>query len=357
MQIVPRPRLTDLESTARTGSSPATALAAVSAAWMVADSLDDRLMHTTPLAPAAAASRKACSKAPGEGAAVDGSTAEAADLAQKADGVRSRAVDELLVAEADGQRDDRDGVLPHDVGRQVAAAVGDHSHDGHGSLASSEGARRGDGRFVLGVPVGVAGGAAVGGAVDFGGEPGGTGTGRTVAPPRTMRSGVAAGVPCGVPWGVMASSTSDGSISRLARRPLSVWRPHHRARNRAAPTEMARPTPDVAVERTVSRARPTTRLPSGDSRVMRMGNVPDVRATTGKRWVVLSRVRSISSRSPPGKSSLSLSMWTTTFTGCPVWFWNVTGISPRRAVRVIDRFWGISMPPSWSSMALRTPAR
>ena len=90
MQMVPRPRLTDLESTARTGSSPARALAAVSAAWMVADSLDDRLMHTTPVAPAAAASRKACSKAPGEGAAVDGSTAEAADWAQKADGVRSR---------------------------------------------------------------------------------------------------------------------------------------------------------------------------------------------------------------------------------------------------------------------------
>jgi hypothetical protein len=57
---------------------------------MVADSLDERLMHTTPSAPSEAARRNASSKAPAEGAAVSGRTAEVAQRAQNSFGERSR---------------------------------------------------------------------------------------------------------------------------------------------------------------------------------------------------------------------------------------------------------------------------
>src|SRR4051794_23576456 len=109
------------------------------------------------------------------------------------------------------------------------------------------------------------------------------------------------------------------------------------ARNMAAPSDTTRLTPDAAVDRTVMRVRPMTRLPSGDSRVILIGNAPDVRDSTVKRWVVLRRTRSIVWVVPRGKASLSLWTLTTTLAGDPVRFWNVTGISPREAVRVIDR--------------------
>ena len=114
--------------------------------------------------------------------------------------------------------------------------------------------------------------------------------------------------------------------------------------------------PDAAVDRTVMRARPTTRCPSGDSSVIRIGNAPDVRATTGKRWVVFSRLSSRSMTVPAGKSSLSLSILTTTWTGLPVLFLNVTGISPVRAVSVNDRPSGISMASSWAWTWRSAPA-
>ena len=106
--------------------------------------------------------------------------------------------------------------------------------------------------------------------------------------------------------------------------------------------------PEAAVDRTVMRARPTTRCPSGAARVMRMGNAPDARTITGKRCVVLSLFSSSSCATPPGNSSLSLSMVTITRTGLPVLFLKVTGISPVRAVRVNERPSGISMASSWA---------
>jgi hypothetical protein len=73
---VPSPEVIERESTTCTGSSPASAVAALRADCMVAERPEERLMHTTASAPAAACRRKAASKAPGAGAAVSGSTAE-----------------------------------------------------------------------------------------------------------------------------------------------------------------------------------------------------------------------------------------------------------------------------------------
>ena len=113
----------------------------------------------------------------------------------------------------------------------------------------------------------------------------------------------------------------------------------------------------MAVERTVSRARPMVSLPSGDSSTMRIGKVPEVRATTGKRSVVFSRVRSRTRVVAAGELELVALQRHDDLSGCPVWFWNVTGISPSRAVRVIERPSGMSTASSWSSMAWPTPWR
>jgi hypothetical protein len=68
----------DCESRTCTFTSLSTAVAALWADCMVAESPDDRLMQTTESAPASSCLRKAASKAPGEGAAVSGRAAEAA---------------------------------------------------------------------------------------------------------------------------------------------------------------------------------------------------------------------------------------------------------------------------------------
>src|SRR5207244_11847292 len=86
----PPPILTDSESMTRTGTSPSTDLAAIWADWMVADSLLERLMHTIPSAPAAAAERKTSSNAPGGGAAVSGRTGDDEHRAQNSLGDKSR---------------------------------------------------------------------------------------------------------------------------------------------------------------------------------------------------------------------------------------------------------------------------
>ena len=49
--------VTESESTVRTGISPCTDLAAICAAWPVAESWEEMVMHTTPSAPASAARR------------------------------------------------------------------------------------------------------------------------------------------------------------------------------------------------------------------------------------------------------------------------------------------------------------
>jgi hypothetical protein len=77
MTWVPRPLVIDRLSMTRTGT-PSKALAAVWADCMVADSWLEMLMHTMASAPPSAALRKACSNAPGEGAAVSGSLSLAA---------------------------------------------------------------------------------------------------------------------------------------------------------------------------------------------------------------------------------------------------------------------------------------
>src|SRR5207249_2375622 len=92
---------------------------------------------------------------------------------------------------------------------------------------------------------------------------------------------------CGRPPQACIGGRAHAGTSRRARRPLTRWRAHHTARKRAAPPDRPSPTPDAAVDRTVKRVRPTVRAPSGDSSTMRIGNVPDVRAETGKRSVVV----------------------------------------------------------------------
>src|SRR5437763_2723547 len=87
---MPRPMVTESESTVRTGISPWTDLAAIWADWPVAESCEEMVMHTTPSAPAAAARRYASSKAPADGADVSGRTGEVAHRAQNSLGERSR---------------------------------------------------------------------------------------------------------------------------------------------------------------------------------------------------------------------------------------------------------------------------
>ena len=78
----PSPIDTLSESTTATGRSPSSAFAATCADCMVPESRDERLMHTMPSAPSAASARKRSSNAPGDGAAVSGSTGEVATLRQ-----------------------------------------------------------------------------------------------------------------------------------------------------------------------------------------------------------------------------------------------------------------------------------
>ena len=61
------------ESTTTTGHVSVIDFAATCADCMVADSFEERLMHTMPSAPSPASRRKAVSNAPAEGAAVSGS--------------------------------------------------------------------------------------------------------------------------------------------------------------------------------------------------------------------------------------------------------------------------------------------
>ena len=87
-------------------------------------------MHTTASAPASAWRRNAASNLPGAGAAVSGSSARGAELlVERLDGELG-AVLELLVAEADRQRDHLDAVGGDILVGEVAAAVGDDA-DGH----------------------------------------------------------------------------------------------------------------------------------------------------------------------------------------------------------------------------------
>ena len=106
----PRPEVIERESTTCTGRSPAIAVAAVRADCIVADRPEERLMHTTASAPAAAWRRNAASNLPGAGAAVSGSSARGAELLVERLDRELRAVLELLAAEADRQRDHLDAV-------------------------------------------------------------------------------------------------------------------------------------------------------------------------------------------------------------------------------------------------------
>ncbi len=86
-------------------------------------------MQTMPSAPAAPRARKRSSNAPGEGAAVSGRTGDAADLAPELLVRELDAVDELLLAESDRQRDDVDAERVGPGLREIAGAVGDDADD------------------------------------------------------------------------------------------------------------------------------------------------------------------------------------------------------------------------------------
>ena len=87
--IIPRPIETESESTTRTSISPSSALAAICAAWMVAERREEMLMQTIAPAPSAATRRKTSSNAPGGGAAVSGRTADDVQRDQNSAGERS----------------------------------------------------------------------------------------------------------------------------------------------------------------------------------------------------------------------------------------------------------------------------
>jgi hypothetical protein len=68
-----------------------------------------------------------------------------------------------------------------------------------------------------------------------------------------------------------------------------------------------RPTPENAVDRTVTRVRPVTRLPSGEVTMMSSDESPDARVRTLSETRVVSSV-SVTSTTPfswPGNSSFS----------------------------------------------------
>ena len=80
--MAPSPSETDRLSMTEIGTRDDREDAAISALWKVADSAPERLIMTTPVAPCDTAVRMACSKRPGEGAAVDGRTDDAEQRAQ-----------------------------------------------------------------------------------------------------------------------------------------------------------------------------------------------------------------------------------------------------------------------------------
>ena len=89
-------------------------------------------MHTIPVAPRAARSRKRASNAPGDGAAVSGSVSERSSRSQNSSARQLDLVDELLVTEPDGERHDLDAERLDEWCREIAGAVGDHAY-AHGS--------------------------------------------------------------------------------------------------------------------------------------------------------------------------------------------------------------------------------
>ena len=110
-----------------TGQSSATAAAATCADCIVAERCDERLMHTMPVGAAAPAARGTAPRTrPADGAAVSGSAVGVLEPLPELVGAELHAVDELLVAEADGERDDLDAERVDERLRQIAAAVGDH---------------------------------------------------------------------------------------------------------------------------------------------------------------------------------------------------------------------------------------
>ena len=121
----------DRESTTRTSSVPSKAFAAVRADWSVADSSDDRLMHTTASAPAVGCSPEGVLERAGRRC---GCLGKLLGLRQSPVELRHAEIDaigELLGAEPDRERNDVDVELVGLVLGQVAGAVGDDAH-GHG---------------------------------------------------------------------------------------------------------------------------------------------------------------------------------------------------------------------------------
>ena len=127
----PSPRVIERESTTRTSSVPSNAFAAVRADCSVAESSDDRLMHTTASAPASAAvAERVLERARRR----RGGLGQLLGLGQPSVELGDAEVDpvgELLGAEADRERHDGDVELVGLVLGQIAGAVGDDA-DGHG---------------------------------------------------------------------------------------------------------------------------------------------------------------------------------------------------------------------------------
>ena len=81
------------------------------------------------------------------------------------------------------------------------------------------------------------------------------------------------------------------------------------------PAERMKPTPDTAVERTVSRSVAMGSVPSGDVTWTVNGNVPDARARTLNVTVLVSPSTVTTCAAPSGKSSFGLVSTTRTRSG------------------------------------------
>lgn len=88
-QRLPSPADTDNESTIVTWQRPLNRSAASRADWWVADTLEESVTQTMPLAPSASSLEKACPKSPGEGDVVWGRTLVARRRFQNSAGLRS----------------------------------------------------------------------------------------------------------------------------------------------------------------------------------------------------------------------------------------------------------------------------
>src|SRR5262245_20421407 len=138
---------------------------------------------------------------------------------------------------------------------------------------------------------------------------------------------------------------ADGGMRWRERRVLRQWRPHHKRRNRPAPMDRVRPTPEMAVERTSKVDVSSTIEPSGLVTVTSSVNAPEVRTRTGTSRRVVPGSSDAGTTVPSGNSSWSLSSVTRTFRFWLVRFDSAIGMVLDREVSVMRNLSGSVTAP------------